>query len=77
MNSMLKENFNQTEENKIKSLIKKELKDILTDMINKEVLKQVKKGELRDEIIDINKNVLIKLFRTLHYKNNNWISDIN
>ena len=73
---LLNESFTEKEEEKIKALIRKELKDTLSDLINKEVLKQVKKGELRDEIIEINKSVLIKLFRSLHVKNNNWITDI-
>jgi len=73
---LLNESFTEKEEEKIKALIRKELKDTLSDLINKEILKQVKKGELRDEIIEINKSVLIKLFRSLHVKNNNWITDI-
>ena len=73
---MLNETFTQTDENKIKSLIRRELKELLSDMINKEVLKQLKNGELKDAVVDINKSVLVKLFKTLHYKNNNWVNDL-
>lgn len=77
---IIKEALTKTDENKIGVMIRKEIKDTFGDDFEKKVLKIIEKelkgGKFKKEIVEINKDVLVKLYRELWMRRQFWVSAI-
>jgi hypothetical protein len=76
----IKESLTQSDENRIGVMIRKEIKDAFGDDLEKKVLKIIQKElkgkNLRKDILDINKDVLVQLYKELWTKRQFWINSI-
>jgi hypothetical protein len=76
----IKESLTQTDENQIGVMIRKEIKNAFGDDLEKKVLKIIQKElkgkNLRKDILDINKDVLVQLYKELWTKRQFWINSI-
>lgn len=77
---IIKESLSQTDENKIGVMIRKEIKKSFGEDLEKKVLeilkKELKGKNLKKDIIDINKDVLVQLYKELWNKRQFWLSSI-
>jgi hypothetical protein len=77
---IIEESLTQTDENQIGVLIRKEIKKAFGDDLEKKVIQIIKKElkgkDLRKDITDINKDVLVQLYKELWTKRQFWISSI-
>jgi hypothetical protein len=77
---IIKESLSQTDENQIGVLIRKEIKKAFGDDLEKKVLQIIKKElkgkDLRKDITDINKDVLVQLYKELWTKRQFWLNSI-
>ncbi len=80
MKYIIKESLTQTDENQIGVMIRKEIKKAFGDDLEKKVLdvikKELKGKNLRKEIMDINKDVLVQLYKELWVKRQFWLNSI-
>lgn len=80
LKQIIKEALTKTDENKIGVMIRKEIKDAFGDDFEKKVLKIIEKelkgSKLKKEIVEINKDVLVKLYRELWMRRQFWVSAI-
>jgi hypothetical protein len=80
MKYIIKESLTQTDENQIGAMIRKEIKKSFGDDLEKKVLdiikKELKGKKLRKEIMDINKDVLVQLYKELWVKRQFWLNSI-
>lgn len=76
----IKESLTQSDENHIGVMIRKEIKNAFGDDLEKKVLKIIQKElkgkNLRKDILDINKDVLVQLYKELWTKRQFWINSI-
>lgn len=76
----IKESLTQSDENQIGVMIRKEIKNAFGDDLEKKVLKIIQKElkgkNLRKDILDINKDVLVQLYKELWIKRQFWINSI-
>ena len=76
----IKESLTQSDENQIGVMIRKEIKNAFGDDLEKKVLKIIQKElkgkNLRKDILDINKDVLVQLYKELWTKRQFWINSI-
>jgi hypothetical protein len=82
---IISESLTATDKNEIKSIVKKEIKDFLdlnrSSDFEKKVSDIVSKKfkndkELEKHIVDITKNVLVQLYKSLWTKRNFWTNDL-
>ena len=77
---IIKESLTQTDENQIGVMIRKEIKKAFGEDLEKKVLQIIKKElkgkELRKDITDINKDVLVQLYKELWVKRQFWLNSI-
>jgi len=80
LKQIIKEALTKTDENKIGVMIRKEIKDAFGNDFEKKVLKIIEKelkgSKFKKEIIEINKDVLVKLYRELWMRRQFWVSAI-
>jgi hypothetical protein len=80
LKQIIKEALTKTDENKIGVMIRKEIKDTFGDDFEKKVLKIIEKelkgDKFKKEIVEINKDVLVKLYRELWMRRQFWVSAI-
>jgi uncharacterized hydantoinase/oxoprolinase family protein len=80
LKQIIKEALTKTDENKIGVMIRKEIKDAFGNDFEKKVLKiiekELKSSKFKKEIIEINKDVLVKLYRELWMRRNFWLTAI-
>jgi len=80
LKQIIKEALTKTDENKIGVMIRKEIKDAFGDDLEKKVLKIIEKelkgSKFKKEIVEINKDVLVKLYRELWMRRQFWVSAI-
>lgn len=80
LKQIIKEALTKTDEDKIGVMIRKEIKDAFGDDFEKKVLKIIEKelkgSKLKKEIVEINKDVLVKLYRELWMRRQFWVSAI-
>lgn len=84
--SLVTEELAKSDVDKVKSIVKKEIKDIIgaasaqqfEQMVAK-MLKDKIKGDkqIEDHLVKINRNVLIQLYKTLWMKRNFWADNLN
>jgi citrate lyase gamma subunit len=76
----LNESLSKTDENQIGVMIRKEIKKAFGDDLEKKVLdiikKELKGKKLRNYIVDINKDVLIQVYKDLWIKRQFWLNSI-
>lgn len=77
---IIKESLSQTDENQIGVLIRKEIKKSFGDDLEKKVIQIIKKElkgkDIRKDITDINKDVLVQLYKELWTKRQFWLNSI-
>ena len=77
---IIKESLSQTDENQIGVLIRKEIKKAFGDDLEKKVIQIIKKElkgkDIRKDITDINKDVLVQLYKELWTKRQFWLNSI-
>ena len=80
LKQIIKEELTKTDENKIGVMIRKEIKKSFGDDLEKKVLKliekELKSSKFKKDIIEINKDVLVKLYRELWMRRNFWLTAI-
>jgi uncharacterized hydantoinase/oxoprolinase family protein len=80
LKQIIKETLTKTDENKIGVMIRKEIKDAFGDDFEKKVLKiiekEIKGSKFKKEIVEINKDVLVKLYRELWMRRQMWLTGI-
>jgi hypothetical protein len=76
----IKESLTQSDENQIGVMIRKEIKNAFGDDLEKKVLKIIQKElkgkNLRKDILDITKDVLVQLYKELWMRRQFWINSI-
>jgi citrate lyase gamma subunit len=76
----MNESLSKTDEDKIGVMIRKEIKKAFGNDLETKVLKIIEKelkgSNLKKEIIEINKDVLVKLYRELWMRRNFWLTAI-
>ena len=80
LKQIINETLSKTDENKIGVMIRKEIKDAFGDDFEKKVLKIIEKelkgSKFKNEIVEINKDVLVKLYRELWMRRQMWLTGI-
>lgn len=81
LKQIIKEELTKTDENRIGVMIRKEIKDAFGDDLEKKVLKilekELKSSKFKKDIVEINKDVLVKLYRELWMRRQTWLTGIN
>ena len=76
----IKEELTKTDENKIGVMIRKEIKKSFGGDLEKKVLKiiekELKSSKFKKDIVEINKDVLVKLYRELWMRRQMWLTGI-
>jgi len=80
LKQIINEELTKTDKNKIGVMIRKEIKDAFGDDFEKKVLKiiekELKSSKFKKDIVEINKDVLVKLYRELWMRRQFWVSAI-
>ena len=80
LKQIIKEALTKTDENKIGVMIRKEIKDAFGNDFEKKVLKIIEKelkgSTFKKDIVEINKDVLVKLYRELWMRRQMWLTGI-
>ena len=80
LKQIISETLSKTDENKIGVMIRKEIKDTFGDDFEKTVLKIIEKelkgDKFKKEVVEINKDVLVKLYRELWMRRQMWLTGI-
>lgn len=81
LKQIIKEELTKTDENKIGVMIRKEIKDAFGSDLENKVLKilekELKSSKFKKDIVEINKDVLVKLYRELWMRRQTWLTGIN
>ena len=77
---IIEESLSQTDENQIGVLVRKEIKKAFGADLEKKVIQIIKKElkgkDIRKDITDINKDVLVQLYKELWTKRQFWLNSI-
>lgn len=77
---IIEESLSKTDESQIGVMIRKEIKKAFGEDLEKKVLQIVKKElkgkNLKKDIMDINKDVLVQLYKELWVKRQFWLNSI-
>ena len=80
LKQIINEELTKTDQNKIGVMIRKEIKDAFGSDLEKKVLKilekELKGSKFKKDIIEINKDVLVKLYRELWMRRQFWLTAI-
>jgi len=80
LKQIISEELTKTDQNKIGVMIRKEIKDAFGKDLEKKVLKliekELKSSKFKKDIVEINKDVLVKLYRELWMRRNFWLTAI-
>jgi len=81
LKQIINEELTKTDQNKIGVMIRKEIKDAFGSDLEKKVLKiiekELKSSKFKKDIVEINKDVLVKLYRELWMRRQMWLTGIN
>ena len=66
----LTETFTQTDKLEIERIVRKEIKDSMTDS-------KLKSKEFEKRLVDVSKNVLVQLYKQLYNKRSFWTSGLS
>lgn len=78
---LLYEELTKTDKDDIKKMVKSEIKDLLNNDLEKEVLEILKKEikgnkELESRMEEVSTKVLVNLYKTLWMKRNFWVNKL-
>lgn len=80
LKKIISEELTKTDQNKIGVMIRKEIKDAFGKDLEKKVLKiiekELKSSKFKKDIVEINKDVLVKLYRELWMRRQMWLTGI-
>jgi hypothetical protein len=80
LKKLIREALTKTDENKIGVMIRKEIRDAFGSDFEKKVLKIIQKelnsSKFKKDIVEINKDVLVKLYRELWMRRQMWLTGI-
>ena len=80
LKQIINEELTKTDQNKIGVMIRKEIKDAFGSDLEKKVLniieKELKSSKFKKDIVEINKDVLVKLYRELWMRRQMWLTGI-
>jgi hypothetical protein len=80
LKQLIREALTKTDENKIGVMIRKEIKDAFGKDFEKKVLniiqKELKSSKFKKDIVEINKDVLVKLYRELWMRRQMWLTGL-
>jgi hypothetical protein len=80
LKEIISEELTKTDQNKIGVMIRKEIKDAFGKDLEKKVLKiiekELKSSKFKKDIVEINKDVLVKLYRELWMRRQMWLTGI-
>ena len=80
LKQIINEELTKTDKNKIGVMIRKEIKDAFGNDFEKKVFKiiekELKSSKFKKDIVEINKDVLVKLYRELWMRRQFWVSAI-
>lgn len=79
---LVTEALTQTDKSEIERMIRKEIKDALDDSKMKKKIKDAitdehKSRDFEKKIVDINKNVLVQLYKQMYNKRSFWTSGLS
>lgn len=81
LKQIINEELTKTDQNKIGVMIRKEIKDAFGSDLENKVLKiiekELKSSKFKKDIVEINKDVLVKLYRELWMRRQMWLTGIN
>lgn len=81
LKKIINEELTKTDQNKIGVMIRKEIKDAFGSDLENKVLKiiekELKSSKFKKDIVEINKDVLVKLYRELWMRRQMWLTGIN
>lgn len=77
---IIRESLTQTDENQIGAMIRREIKKSFGEDLESKVLKilekELKNSKLKKHIVEINKDVLVQLYKELWMRRNMWLTAI-
>ena len=80
LKQIISEELTKTDQNKIGVMIRKEIRDAFGSDLEKKVLKvlekELKGSKFKKDIIELNKDVLVKLYKELWMRRNFWLTAI-
>jgi hypothetical protein len=80
LKKIIRESLTKTDENKIGVMIRKEIKNVFGKDLEKKVLKiikdELKNSKFKKDIVEINKEVLVQLYKELWIKRQFWLNAI-
>jgi hypothetical protein len=80
LKKIIRESLSKTDEKEIGIMIRKEIKKAFGDDLESQVLKilekELKNSKLKKHIIEINKEVLVQLYKELWMRRNFWLTAI-
>lgn len=79
---LITESLTQTDKSEIERMIRKEIKDALDDSKFKKKIKDYmddehKSRDFERKLVDVNKNVLVQLFKQMYNKRSTWTSGLS
>ena len=80
LKKIIRESLTQTDENQIGVMIRREIKKAFGEDLESKVLKilekELKNSKLKKHIVEINKDVLVQLYKELWMRRNMWLTAI-
>jgi RNase P/RNase MRP subunit POP5 len=80
LKKIIRESLTKTDEKEIGTMIRKEIKKVFGDDLESKVLKilekELKSSNLKKHIVEINKDVLVQLYKELWMRRNFWLTAI-
>jgi len=80
LKKIIRESLTQTDENQIGAMIRKEIKKSFGEDLESKVMKilekELKNSKLKKHIVEINKDVLVQLYKELWMRRNMWLTAI-
>lgn len=80
LKKIIRESLTQTDENQIGAMIRREIKKSFGEDLESKVLKilekELKNSKLKKHIVEINKDVLVQLYKELWMRRNMWLTAI-
>ena len=80
LKKIIRESLSKTDENQIGAMIRKEIKKSFGEDLVSKVLKilekELKNSKLKKHIVEINKDVLVQLYKELWMRRNMWLTAI-
>jgi predicted AAA+ superfamily ATPase len=80
LKKIIRESLSKTDENQIGAMIRREIKKSFGEDLESKVMKilekELKNSKLKKHIVEINKDVLVQLYKELWMRRNMWLTAI-